>query len=310
MFGPYVLERRVQIRRHIELYRATSFLPDGAPRPVVLRRTRTLHDGVHDGFLDAAIRYAVIRHPNVAEVVDLGALDGRSYVATERIVGRDLVRVLVRCTHKKVRVPTDVALYILLEVLAALEAAHDARDRAGRSLALVHGDLCHSNIILTAEGEVRVTDFEMQIGSTRRRSPRGLHYGTRGTFTCYRSPEQLRGEAASVRSDLFSAGIVLYELLTGQALFRDSDERALVKRIADERFEVPLTKARADLHPELVRIVHTALAARPEDRFATAADLRAAIAALLELAHATVEAQFLARFLKRLFEPRAPREAA
>ncbi|MEQ8272571.1 MAG: serine/threonine-protein kinase [Deltaproteobacteria bacterium] len=308
-FGPYLLERRIATRRRIELYRATAIGTDGRPKPVALRRTGSLDDGVHDRFLAGAMNYAVVHHSSIAEVVDLGTIDGRSYIVTDFVDGRDLLKVLARCAQVRLGFPTDVALHVLDRVLAALQAAHDTKDREGRSVPIVHGDLCHSNVLLTDEGDVAVTDFSMGIASTRRRTTSGLHQGAKNRFTCYASPEQLRGETATERSDVFMAGILLYELVTGRVLFKGRDDEDLVELIASERFEVPLERHRADLHPRLARIVHTALAADPAHRFASARAFSEAIAGLLDSVQASVDRRFLAQLMRRLFDAGAAASA-
>lgn len=302
-FGPYLLERRIATRRRIELYRATAMGTDGRPRPIMLRRTGSLDDGVHDRFLAGAMQYAVVHHASVAEVVDLGTIDGRSYIATAWVEGRDLLKVLARCAQMRLGFPTDVALHVLDRVLAALEAAHGTKDRAGRPVPIVHGDLCHSNVLLTDEGDVSVTDFAMGIASTRRRTMSGLHQGSsKNRFTCYASPEQLRGEALTPRSDVFLAGVLLYELVTGRVLFKGREDDELIDVVASGRFEVPLERHRADLHPKLARIVHTALAADPAHRFPSAAAFSDAIRGLLESVQASVDRRFLAQLMRRLFD--------
>ncbi len=303
-FGPYLLDRRIATRRRIELYRATAIGLDGRPKPIMLRRTGSLDDGVHDKFLDGAMQYAVVHHASVAQVVDLGTIDGRSYIATDLVDGRDLLKVLARCAQMRFGFPTDVALHVLDRVLAALDAAHGTKDRKGRPVPIVHGDLCHSNVLLTEEGDVAVTDFAMGIASTRRRTANGLHQGSKNRFTCYSSPEQLRGEPATERSDVFLAGVLLYELVTGRVLFKARDEDDLIDVVASGRFEVPLERHRADLHPKLARIVHTALAADPAHRFESARAFSDAIQGLLESVHASVDRRFLAKLMKRLFDPR------
>lgn len=263
-------------------------------QPVALRRTRVHDDGMHDGFIAAASRYAVLDHPSIAKVIDLGAVDGRSYVATQLIDGHDLLAVLAKCAEKKVGFPTDVALYIVKHLLAALDHAHHG------DVSVVHGDLSHSNVLVTARGEVLVTDFGMRLGSTRRRSSSGLNHARRG-FACYLAPEQLRDGPIDTRTDLFAVGVVLYELVTGHVLFKGLDEQDLTEEVAEGAFAVPLEQYRADIHPLLSRIIHTALASDPDHRFATASAFSRAIDELLDAVHATLEPQFLSELIRRLF---------
>lgn len=296
-FGPYIVGPKVAKRRDLELHRATFFGADGIPRPVMLRRTRSCADGVNEAVLERAREYAGLDHPNIATVLDFGALEGRTYVATERVAGHNLLRVLGRCGQKKLGFPTDVALYVMQCVLRALDRAHQR--------GVAHGDLCHTNVLLSMEGEVQITDFGLGLSSTRRRTDRGCNIGFGRGFSCYLAPERVRGEAPSPSADLFSAGIILYELVTGHVLFGGTNEEPLLERLAEGVYPVPLDRHRPDLHPDLSAIVTRALAARPEDRFDSAKAFGVAIQKLVEHVQVQLDALFARRLMGMLFQPRA-----
>ena len=303
-FGPYLLGTVISSRKHIELSVATLFAADGTQHTVALRRTRSYDDGASDAFLRRAERYAMIRHPNVAEVKDLGALEGRSYIATEYVRGYNLLKVLARCGQKRLGFPTDVALFIVQRVLDALAHAHGLSTPRGEPLAVVHGDVSHSNILISPEGHVRLSDFDMGPASTRRRTPNGLNVGVGRGYSSYFSPEQARGEPADERSDLFSVGVILYELVTGHILFNAEEESGLLEQIAGGRYAIPLDRYRPDLHPMLAWIIRTALAPEPAERFASAASFSASIDELLGRVNARLERQFLHSLMQRLFGSR------
>ncbi len=300
-FGPYLVGDALGTAEGVEVHRAALFLPDGRCQYVALRRTRPFADGGSDAFLARARRFAMVRHPQVAEVIDLGNFEDRSYIATELVAGHSLLRVLARCGKLRIGFPTDVALYVVGSVLRALDFAHRLSDRAGRPMHVLHGDLSHTNVLLTAEGEVRVTDFEMAVGSTRRRTHRGADAPSSGGYACYMAPEQARGGPATATSDVFMAGILLYELITGHRLFSGSDEQALLDQLAEHRFEVPLRRYRPDLHPGLQKIITTALSAAPERRYATAGNFAAAIDTLLDEVNVHPDRRFVAQLVQRLF---------
>jgi serine/threonine-protein kinase len=300
-FGPYFLGATIGARNGMELSLATLFGGTADAETVVLRQTREYHDGSSDVFLSAAQRYAILHHENVVPVLDLGTIDGRSYVATRYIRGKNLLRVLARCGQKRLGFPTDVALYIVMRTLDSLEYAHAVEARGGR-ITVLHGDLSHSNILLTGQGDVLVSDFEMSCASTRRRTRRGLNRASGGRgYSSYISPEHARGEPTDPRSDVFSLGVVLYELVTGHLLFTAPTEAAILERLATERFEVPLDRHRPDLHPTLAAIVKRALSARPDDRFADATAFKAAIRDLLEEVGAALQPALLSQFMETLF---------
>lgn len=299
-FGPYFLGQTLGTRNGCELTLATLFAPTGHARSVVLRQTRAYADGANEIFLARARQYAVLHHPNIVPVLDLGTIDGRSYVATRYVRGKNLLRVLARCGQKRLGFPTDVALYIVTKVLDALEHAHGLTSRNG-PLQILHTDVCHSNILVSGRGDVLVSDFQMGAGSTRRRTRRGINRGGGKGYSAYVSPEQVRGEPLDVRADIFSVGVVLYELVTGHLLFNSAVEAAILDALRHGTFEVPLERFRPDLHPSLGRIVKRALSPRPEDRFESATAFKAAIDDLLQEVGASLRPLFLANFMETLF---------
>lgn len=300
-FGPFVLGPMIATRRQVELCQATLFGPDGAQHPVALRRTRALDDGPNEALLGRALRYALLRHPAIAEVKDLGTFQGRSYVATELVRGHNLLRVLARCGARRIGFPTDVALYIVRTLLTALEHAHGRTNKDGAPLPVIHGDLGHTNVLLTVEGEVRLTDFNLALGSTRKRTEAGTNQGLGKGFTSYLSPEQVRGEPLSPASDLFGIGILLYELVTGRVLFTGAREELLLEAVGQGAFEVPLERHRPDLHPALAAIIRQALAADPRARPGSAAEMIQAIDRLLALVRAQLGPSYLRNLMSRLF---------
>lgn len=300
-FGPFVLGPTIAARRQIELCQATLFGPDGTHHPVALRRTRVLDDGPNEALIGRALHYALLRHPAIAEVKDLGTLHGRSYIATELIKGHNLLRVLARCGARRIGFPTDVALYIVRTILLALEHAHSRTAKDGRPLPVIHGDLGHTNVLLTLEGEVRLTDFALGLGTTRKRTEAGTNQGLGKGFTSYLAPEQIRGEAPSPATDLFGVGILLYELVTGRVLFTGPREEALLETVGAGRYEVPLDRHRPDLHPQLAAIIRQALRADATARPQDARAMIIAIDQLLENVRCQVGPNFLRNLMTRLF---------
>jgi serine/threonine protein kinase len=300
-FGPFVLGARVARRRDLELHHATFFGADGHPKETMLRRTRACADGANEAVLDQAAHYALLQHTNVLNVVDFGALEGRTYVATEHVVGHNLLRVLGRCGQQKLGFPTDVALYVMQCILRALDRAHRLEGVHG-PIPFAHGDLCHTNVLISMEGDVQVADFGLALASTRRRSPRGVNIGLSKGYSCYLAPEQCRGELATPASDIFQAGIVLYELVTGHVLFGSSKEQTLLDRLTGGNYPVPLERFRPDLHPDLRAIILRALAARPEDRFEDARAFLVAIQKLVECVEVRLDALFARRLMDTLFQ--------
>ncbi len=162
-------------------------------------------------FRDETRIAAQLSHPNIARVLDFGEASGQPFLAFEHIHGRDL-RALIR--HHQVSgrvVPVSKACYIILEACRGLDYAHDLHDASGRSLRVVHRDISPQNLLLSFHGEVKLIDFGIAKAACRTATTeRGWIKGKMR----YMSPEQMRGAPADRRSDIFSLGVVLFELLT------------------------------------------------------------------------------------------------
>jgi serine/threonine-protein kinase len=304
-FGPYLIQGPIAECEHVDLLLAYMFGADASSQVVALRRTKPDRgdDRYAAEMLDSASRYAVLHHSNIVEVKDLGTLDERSYVATEFVRGKSLLSALAACGRLGHGFPTDVALYIASCALEALEYAHGLKKANGDPLGVIHRDLRHSNVLLSFDGSVRITDFEMGRVSTQQRTPRGVCIGGRQGFFSYLAPEQARQETIDARTDVFSLGIVLYELVTGRHLFSDRDEDALLERLKLGAYELPIARYRPDLNPELESIIRTALAPETGDRFGSASSFLGALNAFLESVHVSPSPRNLRELMEKLFGP-------
>ena len=292
-FGPYILERPICARASVELVRATFFDPGQRSRVVALRRTRPLHDGAHEKLVAAASGYAVLRHKDVVPVLDFGCLHNRTYVATPLVQGFNLLQVIAQCSKLEIGFPTDVALFVIRRTLTALHYAHQARQ--------THGDVSHTNVLLTHDGDVQLADFGLRLASTRRRSPAGLNVHDAVGLTSYLAPEQARGAPPSPSSDVFAVGILLYEMIAGRRLFSGGTETPILEALAAGSYVVPLDRYRPDLHPALRRLILRALAADPRDRFPDAQAFKLAIDDLTNQVGVTLSRSFLQSMMEQLF---------
>jgi eukaryotic-like serine/threonine-protein kinase len=229
---------------------------------------------------------SLLVHRNIARLIDFGVQDGETLLVMEYVDGVSCGRLMNALDQRGDRTPLHVTLGIADAVLAALAYVHDATDDAGQPLGLVHGDLGPGNVLLGRGGECKLTDFG--IAFVRGKGPR-LEPGRVAGKLGYLSPEQARGEAISARSDLFSFGVMLTEMLLMCRFFPQVAPREILG--AARRGDVTtLERARERLPLELRLILATALAHDPAERFQRAADLRAALrhhAAHLGIAPAT-----------------------
>lgn len=251
-------------------------------------------------FIDEARIATTLTHGNIVPVFDMGHADGRYFIAMEYVDGWDLRTLLRRVATSDTRVPDELAVYIASEVCRGLDFAHTRADEQGRPQGIVHRDISPANILLSRDGEVRIVDFG--IASAERRLNQTITGELRGKFA-YMSPEQAAGEALDGRSDLYSLGIVLYEMLTGAKPFAGENDLAVLKQVQRGAYR-PLTEFRSDLDPMLRRVVEKTLARDPADRFSDASAMQSALLNILYQDTGPVSARQLAAFCSRFDRPR------
>jgi serine/threonine-protein kinase len=234
-------------------------------------------------FLDEARLAAKIHHPNVVSTLDVGDDDGRLYLVMEYIEG-DRLSGLIKAAGKHARrIPPAVVGRVFVDLLSGLHAAHGVSDADGAELSLVHRDVSPQNILVGVDGVARITDFG--IAKTEARSAVTSLRQIKGKLA-YMAPEQLEGAPVTRRTDLYAAGVVLWEALTGRRLFRGDTDADTVKAVLKGDVRPP-SEIVADLDPGFDAIVKKAVSSDPEQRFATAAEFAEAIEELpLKLANA------------------------
>jgi eukaryotic-like serine/threonine-protein kinase len=221
-----------------------------------------------------------LTHANIAQVFDLGEQEDRYFIAMEYVEGLDVFQYLRRLRENRQQMPFEVAAFIISEVCSALDYAHNRRDDSGALLGIIHRDISPQNVLLSYEGDVKVIDFGIaKVKASSQSTAAGI---IKGKFF-YMSPEQARGLALDHRSDIFSVGALLYELLTLRMLY-DTDSINDALRLAKRGAFLPPSTHRPDLPDALDRIVLKALAREREQRYQTADELRRDLAAWLRKA--------------------------
>ncbi|MGE0321106.1 MAG: protein kinase [Polyangiaceae bacterium] len=258
-----------------EVFKAKSFGVEGFEKTLVIKRVLPELSAEAD-FVGRFVREAQLSvrlsHSGVVQVFDLGRVDeavGTSFfMATELVQGLDLRRLLERLDRAGRAVPVGLALFIVSELAKALDHAHRRRDERGTPLGIVHGDLNPGNVLLSWEGEVKLSDFGIgrAFYSLGERAPEELLNQKLG----YTSPEQICGNDIDARSDLFSLGTLAYRLLTGKHPFMGARPTQTTSRILGEK---PLQPAelRSDLAPSLSALVMQLLEQDPAKRGESAA---------------------------------------
>lgn len=281
---------------------------DSSAAPVVLKRLlpNFLEDPTYrEMFLQEARIMSSLAHPNIVRVLESPELEGLPCLVMEYVDGRNVQQVLRQCRELRVRLPPRVAMYVVLEVLQGLAYAHDFCV-GGRSLGLVHRDVTPGNVLISFEGAVKITDFGIAKSKMLNKSTTvGVVKGT----TRYLSPEQVRGREVSHRSDLFSAAVVLVEMLTGKCLFdRGAVPPTLFAIVSGERPAIadilPFTA------PALAGVLERALDIQPDGRFASATEFAEALTQAVGGAAAVASTQEVSAYLCDLFGGRGDRDYA
>lgn len=224
-------------------------------------------------FLDEARLVANIRHQHVVPVLEVGAGEAGYYLAMEYIEGDTLATILSKLVQRGAKLPSKVAVRIVLDMLAGLHAAHELVDPNGEPVGLVHRDVSPQNVLLDVHGVTRIADFGVahatsRLGSTVAGQLKGK--------VAYMAPEQARGTPVTRRADIFAAGIVLWEALCMKRLFMADNEAVTLNKLMFE----PIPKLRAGnptMPSSVEKVIDRALNRDPEARFATAAEFSAAL---------------------------------
>jgi len=249
-------------------------------------------------FLDEARIVARIRHPNVVQVHELGDHEGDVFLVLEYVAGENLASVLKRAAVGADRLEPELVAHVVAEACAGLHAAHELVTEDGRSQNLVHRDVSPQNLFVGYDGHVKLLDFGVaRVDDRVAKTEAG---DVKGKFE-YMSPEQASGRPLDRRSDIFAMGIVLYELATGRRLFKRTSHARTLDAIVKEPV-VPPSRLVAGFPRALEEVILRALAKIPEERYATAADMRRDLLAFARAFPAPVEA--VAERMQRWFPER------
>lgn len=268
--GPYDLVERLAVGGMAEIYVARSRGIQGFEKEYVLKLIHPKYVGDTDFIrmlVDEAKLVGQLAHSNIAQVIDLG-VDGESYyILMEYVRGRDLYQILSEAWEQNVKIPIDVAVFIAAQIAQGLFYAHTKNDETGRPLNIVHRDISPQNVLISFQGEVKILDFGVAKAALGAR-PETRAGIIKGKFR-YMSPEQAWGKRLDGRSDLFSVGLCLYEMLTGKTAYEDDgDMQKTLQRMREAEF-VPPSEHRPELDDALEAVVLRALARERHERYST-----------------------------------------
>ncbi len=301
-FGKYYLLGLIARGGMAEVYRAISpsdrdhITAIKCMRPQLAKETRFVEMFIREGKLALLLEYE-----NIVRTLEIGRSEGRYFITMEYISGRDLTQLLRRCQEMSRRIPVPHAIYIASRVCRGLHYAHTRTDAEGRLLNIVNRDVSPSNVRLSYDGEVKMLDFGIAQAMLKFTSEIGV---LKGKFS-YMSPEQIRGMPVDARTDIFSTGILLHEMLTTEKLFRGDSEFDLMEKVRSAAVVRP-SKFNRRVKSNLDAIVLKALAREPVDRYQTCEDFADALDELL--VSYGFQPEELRDFLRQMFPAEFARE--
>lgn len=307
-FGPYRLLHRIAAGGMAEVFRAKRAGVEGFEKVVAVKRILPhLSDNKEfvEMFIDEAKVVAGLTHPGIVQIFDLGRIDKTYFIAMEYVHGRDLRSILRRARERGMRLPLDLAVLIASRVSAALEFAHRKKDERGRPMLVVHRDVSPQNILISFEGEVKLTDFGIAKAATKASL---TDAGALRGKLLYMSPEQAWGKAMDRRSDVFSLGIVLYEMATDRKPFVGGSEMSVLEMVRECRVAAP-SEVNPRIPDRLERVLLKALDRDPDGRYQDAAEMHRDLERVLHERQPPTVSE-LARFMEILFDEAERSEAA
>jgi serine/threonine-protein kinase len=294
----YTILRKIADGGTAEIFLAKQHGAHGFEKSVVLKRIFTAF------YADPQFRHMLVdeahiamslSHSNIVQVLDLGEVDGRYFLALELVDGWTLDRTLKRAQAAGVPFAPALALYVTAEVCRALAYAH-GKKRDGQPLGIVHRDVSPHNVLLSAEGEVKLTDFGIAKAENKREQSLGNIIKGKISFM---SPEQASGGKLDARSDLFSLGTMLYVMITRRLPFDAATDYETLMLVKSGDFLPPET-ARPGLNPELYRVIRKAMSKSPEERYQKAEEMLLDVEQVMRLAFRPVGQTELQRWLADL----------
>jgi serine/threonine protein kinase len=273
-YGKYYLFDRIGVGGMAEVFLAVAIGPQGFQRTLVIKRmlSHLSQDGAFvKMFIDEAKLCGLLSHPNLVQIFEFGQIDESFFIAMEHVQGETLLAVQAKLAEERRIAPVAASLEIMRQVCLGLNYAHGLQSATGQPLGIVHRDISPSNLMLSFHGGVKILDFGIARVTEEIRETK-TQAGTMKGKVAYMSPEQVRMEQIDNRSDIFAAGIVLHEMLTGRRLFKSGNEFTGAKLVLEAVIPLP-SSVNPDVPASIDPIVMRALERRSEARYQTAGEM-------------------------------------
>ena len=299
-FGKYQLLDKIAIGGMAELFRAKLTGAQGFEKLIAVKRilpNLSREANLVTAFIDEAKLAALLHHENIIQIYDFGSMDEQYFIAMEYLFGKDLRTITRTARAKDLALGLENILYIISRICAGLDYSHNLRDLQGKPLNIIHRDINPQNILITYEGQVKIIDFGIAKAASHNTQTReNLIKGK----LAYMSPEQANGQKIDHRSDIFSTGIILYELLAARRMF-SGETMHVLSLVRDAEYDPP-EEVIPELPDKLNAILHQALAKDPDERYQSAGEMLADIEEFMFERSLRPNARSFAGYLKELFE--------
>ncbi len=297
-FGRYFLVGKIATGGMAEIFKAKLIGVEGFEKTVVIKRIHPFWSTSRDFItmlVDEAKILVHLNHPNIVQVFELGKEADSYFIAMEFVEGIDLRELLNKLQQQKKTIPQEFCIHILIEALRGLHYVHHRSLKDRGPLQIVHRDISPQNILLSYDGHVKVTDFGIAKAMTQTHETQtGV---VKGKYA-YMSPEQASGQTIDLKSDLFSCGVLLYELLFHQRLFSGKNDIEILDKV--RRVQIDWPEPSEKISQELLLVLKKALALKPEDRFTNAEEFLQRLEECLPHSKRN-DAPEMAKFLADLF---------
>ena len=257
----------------------------------------TIEEELVNAFIDEAKLAALLHHQNIVQIYDFGSVEKSYFIAMEYLFGKDLRNVMEKVKQEGSPLSLEYALYVVSRVASGLHYAHNLKDFQGKPLNIIHRDISPQNIFITYEGDVKIVDFGIAKAATQSTMTQvGMIKGK----VAYMSPEQADGKAIDYRSDIFSLGIILYELVTGEKMFQ-GDTMQILSKVRSAEFRPP-DEVIKDVPEKLYDILNLALARDPEKRYSSCNQMLSDLEETMYAFSKRPTARGLSEYMKGLFK--------
>jgi serine/threonine protein kinase len=299
-FGKYQLLDKIAVGGMAELFRAKLTGAQGFEKLIAIKKilpNLSEEENLVTSFIDEAKLAALLHHENIVQIYDFGSMDNEYFIAMEFLFGKDLRTIRRAAKKRELPLSLENILYIVSRICAGLDYSHNLKDLHGQPLNIIHRDINPQNILVTYEGQVKIIDYGIAKAASQNNQTReNLIKGK----LAYMSPEQANGQKIDHRSDIFSAGIILYELLAVRRMFKGETMHVL-SLVREAHFDPP-EEVIPDLPVKLNEILRRALAKDPDDRYQSAGEMLADLEEFAFEHSLRPNARNFTQYVKELFE--------